>query len=570
VPSLFKTIIRKCPETHYWNESVKTDELYFDFNCLIHFCKSKIDFTKLENATLREIDEELIVETIKYTSHIINLIKPKKLVYISIDGPVPFAKMVCQRKRRFKKIQDSAYYNKINAKYGIVQDKSFDSNKITPGTQFMTKLCSRMRNLISIGAFSQHSKYPFRVVFSDSNAPGEGEAKIINYIKNSKSTGQRNITIYGLDGDLIILGMSLGLPNVRLLREPDQAMSDMAKEHGSELIFFDCDKCKDGLIKEFHLENYDSARIIKDFIAFSFFGGNDFVDAFPHTKIRDRGLVKLFQAYVKIVPFGHLVKENEEFDYQQLFNFVREISLSEDMSMKRSHGNMKNELDTLEDSVKTAESEIQEYEHTWYTNPKNPFHEYYKSHFEKIQYDRSHTAWKKMYNFHFFHNEAIENINRAYFTGLHWTYRYYTTGTPPSWEWHYTYRNAPCATDFLEHLKKVSLPCIVEFPITEPLTPIEQLLAVVPPQNANLLPQTMQSLLTDEDSPIVEWYPKKIKLDVLKGMKNIYSDPILPDIDLKQLKLIARTFPVPEQDANRNILRESAFQKRFNAIQPQS
>tara|TARA_B100001094_G_C18171638_1_gene795457 strand:- start:450 stop:2171 length:1722 start_codon:yes stop_codon:yes gene_type:complete len=566
VPSLFKTIIKKCPDTHYWNESVRTDELYFDFNCLIHYCKAKLNFTKLGDASLREIDEELIVETIRYTSHIIKLIQPKKLVYIAIDGPVPFAKMVCQRERRYKKIQDGAFYTKMYNKYGVTQPKSFDGNKITPGTQFMTKLCSRIRNIIGVGAFSQHAEsHPFRVVFSDCNASGEGEAKIMNYIKNSKrdASKSRNITIYGLDGDLIVLGMSLGIPGVKLLREPDQATEDVAKEHGSEFVYFDCDRCKDGLIKEFHLQDYDADRVVKDFTMFSFFGGNDFVDAFPHTKIRDRGLFKLFHAYTRIVPYGYLVKEDDTFDYSQLYNFIRDIANGEDSCMKRSFDSITH-ADPTEQETPTLESEIQAYEHSFYTNPRNPFHEYYKQHFEKVQYDKHHNVWKRMYNQHFFGKTEIKDICHEYFVGLHWTFSYYQNSVPPSWSWYYPHRNAPCSSDFLNYVQSVSIPVNITFPKTFPMTPIEQLLAVLPPQNANMLPQTLQHLMTDEDSPVIHWYPKKIKLDVLKGMKNIYSDPILPEIDQEQLSIIARTFPVHEQDAKRNTLKESAFQKRFN------
>ena len=36
IPSLFRTIVEKYHEVHYWDETLKVDQLYLDYNCLIH------------------------------------------------------------------------------------------------------------------------------------------------------------------------------------------------------------------------------------------------------------------------------------------------------------------------------------------------------------------------------------------------------------------------------------------------------------------------------------------------------------------------------------------------------
>ena len=49
--------------------------------------------------------------------------------------------------------------------------------------------------------------YKIKCILSDSNERGEGEHKIIHYIKNNNINN--NICIYGLDSDLIMLSLSL-------------------------------------------------------------------------------------------------------------------------------------------------------------------------------------------------------------------------------------------------------------------------------------------------------------------------------------------------------------------------
>ena len=62
-----------------------------------------------------------------------------------------------------------------------------------------------------------------KVIFSGSDHPGEGEHKIISFIRDYKKTPQFNPKdthcIYGADADLIMLGLSLHLQNICILRE---------------------------------------------------------------------------------------------------------------------------------------------------------------------------------------------------------------------------------------------------------------------------------------------------------------------------------------------------------------
>ena len=57
IPSLFRTIEKKYPDIHYWNENLDVDHLYLDYNCLIHHCKSMYKPTN-NNLSMRQQEEE--------------------------------------------------------------------------------------------------------------------------------------------------------------------------------------------------------------------------------------------------------------------------------------------------------------------------------------------------------------------------------------------------------------------------------------------------------------------------------------------------------------------------------
>ena len=58
----------------------------------------------------------------------------------------------------------------------------------------------------------------YHILLSDSNEPGEGEHKIIEYLRHT-DTSDRTVSIYGLDADLIMLCMSSKKDKILLLRE---------------------------------------------------------------------------------------------------------------------------------------------------------------------------------------------------------------------------------------------------------------------------------------------------------------------------------------------------------------
>ncbi|CAG8667291.1 4601_t:CDS:2, partial [Paraglomus occultum] len=163
---------------------------------------------------------EMMVEILKYTERIISMIRPRKLLYLAIDGVAPRAKMNQQRSRRFRTAQEARekdeeaakQMEEIEAELNIAQGgmvdpelrekKTWDSNCITPGTEFMANLSTCLRYWISEKLNNDPGWAKLKIILSDASVPGEGEHKIMDFVRAQRSSSQYDPNtkhvIYGL------------------------------------------------------------------------------------------------------------------------------------------------------------------------------------------------------------------------------------------------------------------------------------------------------------------------------------------------------------------------------------
>ena len=94
----------------------------------------------------------------------------------------------------------------------------FDSNCITPGTAFMARVTEVLSYFIRHKLQTDELWRRLRVVLSSAEAPGEGEHKIAEHIRSARELPRRHC-VYGLDADLIMLGLATHAPALCILRE---------------------------------------------------------------------------------------------------------------------------------------------------------------------------------------------------------------------------------------------------------------------------------------------------------------------------------------------------------------
>lgn len=340
VPAFFRWLSKKYPsivvEKKRGTETdFLFDNLYLDMNGIIHPC------THPEDKAPPETEEDMFLAIQEYIEMILKMVRPQKLLYMAVDGVAPRAKMNQQRSRRFRASQETQ--DKTDQIKLILQELSskgvdvdsfdkkahFDSNVITPGTQFMLNLSDSLRKWIDEKLCSEVNDplWPkdLMIILSDASVPGEGEHKIMDYIRKQKSqeTYNHNLThcLLGADADLIMLGLATHEMNFTILREefvPNQPRPcDICAQYGHDMddcdgdarnpeepeilpvppgfIFIRLNVLREYLEKE--AEGLDLERFIDDYVFLCFFVGNDFLPHLPSLEIREGAIDRLLNIY---------------------------------------------------------------------------------------------------------------------------------------------------------------------------------------------------------------------------------------------------------------------------------
>jgi 5'-3' exoribonuclease 2 len=220
--------------------------------------------------------------------------------------------------------------------------KTWDSNVITPGTPFMFLLAQSIRYWIQWKLNTDPAWADLKVVISDASVPGEGEHKIMQFIRSQRSDPEydpntRHV-MYGLDADLIMLGLGTHEPHFRILREDvffqdakaktcklcgqpghyaDQCRGNAKEKSGQfdekasrpdskPFIWLSVSVLREYLAAEMFVPGqsfrFDLERAIDDWVFMCFFVGNDFLPHLPSLDIHEDGIDKLIAIWRDNIP----------------------------------------------------------------------------------------------------------------------------------------------------------------------------------------------------------------------------------------------------------------------------
>ena len=143
----------------------------------------------------------------------------------------------------------------------------------------------------------------------------------------------------------------------------------------------------------------------------------------------------------------------------------------------------------------------------------------------------------------------LRSIVRSYLQGLKWCLAYYTCGCV-SWQWYYPYSYAPFLGD-MNDLDQFNSE--IQFDLGTPLQPFQQLLSCLPPGSVDLLPSCYHTLMLDDSSPLIEYYPKSFHID-MHGEKQSHLGVVsLPFIDASRLCHVENLYRrLNEEEKHRN------------------
>lgn len=298
-----------------------------------------------------------------------------------------------QRSRRFRSAQDAQQKEEDKEELmkllkqqngGVIPEetlesmtkKAFDSNSITPGTPFMDILAASLRYWCAYKLSTDPAWARLKIIISDATVPGEGEHKIMSFVRSQRISpdydpNTRHV-IYGLDADLIMLGLATHEPHFRVLRE-DVFFQDSkprvcricgqkghearncrgeAKEKVGEFdeqekapalkpfIWLHVSILREYLAVELNVPGlpfrFDLERALDDWVFMCCFVGNDFLPHLPALEIRENGIDTLTAIWKDNLPhMGGYVTKDGHVDLARAQLILNGLAKQEDGIFKR-------------------------------------------------------------------------------------------------------------------------------------------------------------------------------------------------------------------------------------------
>lgn len=360
IPSYFSNIVKQYKHViKKLGGLPRIHNLYMDTNGLIYDAVRVVGSNR--GMSDAEYESKLLETVCAKIDEYLAMFRPTDKVYIAFDGVAPVAKLNQQRERRYKSWFTTVVEQTITRKNALLDPlsagagsaaassdtKAWNTSAITPGTAFMKKLNIRMNDYCAMKGREIGNTVAY--IYSGSDAPGEGEHKIFEYIREN-ATYHRDTTtlIYGLDADLIMLCLNhLHISqNIYLYRDtPDFIQSldstlSCTDQYYLDIPAFACSL--EAVMRETAAATATAAApggggggggsggayvsdattvagsrsesessppsnitpeviaAIDDYIVMAFMLGNDFMPHFPSLNLRTNGMTVLLQTYANM------------------------------------------------------------------------------------------------------------------------------------------------------------------------------------------------------------------------------------------------------------------------------
>lgn len=528
IPGFFPWLKRSAPRGVVRRAaSLDVDTFAFDMNGIFHPAAQKVfgygSYSSLRKSRafappstgVEGAAEAVARETMRIIDDALKIVRPQKRVLLCVDGVAGMAKQQQQRRRRYGNTAQSP----------IFEGTGFAPNAITPGTPFMRLLCGNIEKTAAFRASSKGVWNNLEVVWSSELSPGEGEHKIMNFLRSTPGVETESMCIHGLDADLIMLSMLHSHRTRRMYLFRDDR-SSIAEKPG-RARFTKPFELVDAVAAKQYLESRmprpprgDSEAPVRDFVFLAFIIGNDFLPHSPSHSVYRNGVDLLLKRYgeirragappiVKSAPHSPLAppslrmnslaaffRANEKDEAVQLLETAREIEVG------KSHP-----WEALTKNVKKGELDMESFKS-----------EYYEAKFGAGSAPQ------------------VAEVCLQYLRGMQWVLQYYVSGIP-SWRWRYAHVHAPFMAELAD---AASLFRRRGWKWSAPLSPFEQLVFVLPPQSAErMLPAQLSSFVRENE----EWFPEEGEKDVegvVKAREEWEGKTVLPEVPVEEALQLLR------------------------------
>lgn len=518
-----------------------SDFLYVDMNGVIHAC------THPEHRPHPPDESAMLEEICIYVDKLVQLARPQRAVFLAIDGVAPCFKMRQQRCRRFLAVKERAMRKSTNA--DTVSTKRFDHTVITPGTAFMAKVADKLRD--HVVKHCSDGGWTFDVIISDASDPGEGEHKIMDLVRAMRaqpcySPTQRHV-VYGLDADLILLGLCTHEVRWKCLREHVEAPGDAERcgfchdaGHGTDdcprktdpppvahrpFDWLDVGRLREGLCAKLETRAglTEGEQALDDFVGLAALAGNDFLPHLPGLEVHAGAMDNIAAVQRRcrrsgagpVIVDGGLNKEGlaAALDALAARDEVR-LAAAPDTGTANAQGATKSRSSPLVGSKSEAAARARASEYARTLGPGVDTHKVCRDYLRAL-------AWVVAYYW------CAQGLSRAsegkgpHANGEHAQ----PTPSPhvracrrgcPSWEYAYPHFYAPFAYDLartLEDMTPAEFGSLTTFHPGRPARPLVQLVSVLPPESAWCLPEALRPIM-DAGSELGDLFPANPHIDM--------------------------------------------------------
>ena len=500
IPGYFARAIRAKPGS-VSRAGPPVARLFLDFNSAVH-----------QGVKPGETADSVINAACATLREIVDRVAPSEMFLVAIDGVAPLAKVNQQRSRRFLSHK---------AKGIAGSREGFDRNAITPGTEFMRDLAER------IGRVCHEISVERRVrsVFSPSTEPGEGEHKIMDFVRRNPSAGTD--CVYGLDADLILLSMVLRAQTGTcpcIVREATAVKGADAGNEAAGYVFLDVDSLIDAVLEDAPAGLAERDKIMNHVVA-SFLVGNDFLPALSCLSIKTGCLEALCRRATE--PLCGRAPAYEV-DWRALARLVRSVADEEDVCFQRADARywcMRPPDTTDPVALWEAHPIVNKDDVNKRIRPGAP-------------------GWRPRYYDALFQTRDVARVAADYLQGVQWNLDYYAgkyarpAATP---EWLYPHAYGPTALDIFNHLEANAGMGVEVRDALRKLPPYEYspqaaLLMVTPPSSVSILSTKLRAMATDINFGVSHMFPVEFEVHTYLRRWTHECKAKIPPVDLAAIK----------------------------------
>ena len=565
IPSYYRQLLQDVPELVI--KQHPTDALswlFMDYNGLIYHCLQRADVPVYSEEHHEEWETAFLEIVVSSTLWMIRQVAPTVGVFLAMDGVVPMAKMRQQRLRRFT----SVWLRTQEAEKADKTEKAnrWDTNAITPGTVFMTRLRQRLERMIQEHGSNWH--------LSSSDEPGEGEHKILSAWRTGAYQG--SVAVYGLDADLIVLSL-LGMETancskVWLFREeqmvgaqptppwrhsapipPSQGavagsreMSVVVKnacaspreggvgaQSAPTMEWFSVHALRSWLIRDVAPASHRTF-LLSYIMAMSFLG-NDFLPRSIGLTLRQEGHSVLMDALHLLLSQGAFLVCPSTLELQEegLLRLLRMFASQEETHIAHALFQKQRQARYVDLSAPLGDKDwpLTQNEEAFLLRGK----------------DTLVPGWQELYRTTFFPGQERSRICSEYLYGIQWNWAYYTGRYEEvCFNWYYPFTLPPLWI-WMSDQTCPSFPGTVQVRVTD-IRPVEQLAAVLPLESWGLIPPCAERSL-----PLLApyWFPSSFSFHSVGKRFFWECEAMIPIPSIMEIKRRLAHLPVKAERAGK-------------------